>query len=166
MRQSSREQSAQGETANPATRPAPPAAATWPSPASLASLATLGALSALWALFLWAELLVARGGGTAFCAFGGETACVAVWNSSFASVIHASTGLLIAGWGLAWGAVAFALPLLALLRAAEGRPSAALVSAVRVTAAAGVATVVVMLAVVAAERARGRASAPFSSRWC
>lgn len=124
----------------------------WPSPALLASLAALGAISALWALFLWAELLVARAGGTAFCAFGGDSACVAVWNSSFASAIHARTGLPIAGWGLVWGLVAFALPLLTLLRAAEGRPVPALLSAVRLTAAAGVVTIGVMLAVIAAER--------------
>lgn len=136
-----------------ATTQLAPTAPAWPSAASLASLTALGALSALWALFLWAELVVARAGGTAFCAFGGEAACVAVWNSGFASVIHASTGLPIAGWGLVWGLAASALPLLALLRAAEGRPEAALVSAVRVTAAAGVVTVVVMLAVVATERA-------------
>lgn len=138
----------------PLPTPAAPVAATsWPSPGSLAALAALGGLSALWALFLWAELLVSRAGGATFCAFGGETACVAVWNSAFASAVHARTGLPIAGWGLAWGLAASALPLLALLRAAEGRPVAALVSAVRVTAAAGVLTVVVMLVVVAAERA-------------
>lgn len=132
---------------------APAGAPVWPSPGSLAALAALGALSALWALFLWAELLVSRAGGATFCAFGGETACVTVWNSAFASAVHAHTGLPIAGWGLAWGLAASALPLLALLRAAEGRPVAALVSAVRVAAAAGVLTVLVMLVVVAAERA-------------
>ncbi len=137
----------------PQTSPPAPRPAAWPSPASLAALAALGALSALWALFLWAELLVSRAGGPAFCAFGAETACVAAWNSAFASAVHAGTGLPVAGWGLAWGLAAAALPLLALLRAAEGRPVAALVSAVRVTAAAGVLTVLVMLVVVAAERA-------------
>jgi serine/threonine-protein kinase len=121
-----------------------------PSPASLASLTALGVLSALWSLFQWAELLVARAGGTAVCAFGGDTDCVAVWNSALASAVHGRTGLPVAGWGLVWGLVASALPLLALLRAAQGRPAAALVSGVRLAAAAGVATVVVLLVAVAA----------------
>jgi protein-disulfide isomerase len=144
---------AQHGTSGAAAQATSDASPAWPGPASLASLTALGTLSALWALFLWAELLVARAGGATFCAFGGETACVAVWNSSFASAIHARTGLPIAGWGLVWGVVAFALPLLALRRAPLGRPVAALLSAVRLAAAAGVVTIGVMLAVIAAERA-------------
>jgi serine/threonine-protein kinase len=59
----------------------------------------------------------------------------------------------VAGWGLVWGLVAGTLPLLALWRVAERRPlPGALVSAIRITAAAGVVAVVVMLAVSAAER--------------
>jgi len=136
-----------------AAPPPLPATVPFPSPASLVSLVALGALSALWALFLWAELLVARAGGTAFCAFGETSDCAAVWNSAFASAIHARTGLPVAGWGLTWSVVAFLLPLVALLRRAEGRPTPALASATRLMAAAGVVSVVVLLAVSAAEKA-------------
>jgi len=144
---------APGETAGKGA-PAPPApgAPLGPSPASLSALVALGVLSALWSLLLWAELLVTRAGGAGFCAFGGTGDCAAIWNSAFSSAIHAGSGLPVAGWGLAWGLVASGLPLLALLRTAEGRPTPALVSAMRLTAGAGVVAVFVLLAVSAAER--------------
>ena len=125
-----------------------------PSAGSLASLTVLGVLSALWALFLWAELVLSRTGGTPFCALGPAADCGRVWDSAFAVTVSRWTGLPVAGWGLVWGLVAFVLPLGGLLRLAEARPlPAALVSAVRVNAAAGVVTVFVMLAVSAAEKA-------------
>jgi len=124
------------------------------SPASLAAATALGALSALWALVLWAELLLSRRGGVPFCTLGATADCARVWDSTFASAIHRWSGLPVAGWGLAWGLVAGALPLLGLWRLAEHRPiSGAVVSAIRMVAAAGVVTVVVMLAVSASERA-------------
>jgi protein-disulfide isomerase len=117
-----------------------------PDARSCVKLTALGALSALWSLFLWAELVVARSGGTAFCGFGGRFDCNAVWSSAFATAVHGSTGLPLAGWGLAWSLVAFCLPLLALLRLAEARPAGALVSAVRLTALAGLLAVAVFIA--------------------
>ena len=120
--------------------------ATGPDARSCAKLVALGALSALWSLFLWAELVVARSGGSAFCGFGGRFDCNAVWSSAFASAVHGWTGLPVAGWGLVWSLVAFGLPLAALLRLAEGRPLSALVSGVRLTAAAGILAVAVFIA--------------------
>ena len=124
-----------------------------PSPASLASLVALGAASAFWALLLWGELVVSRVGGTPFCTLGEAADCTTVWNSAFASAVHRTSGLPVAAWGVAWGLVAFALPLAALLRLAEGRPQPALVTAIRLAAAVGILTVFVMVAVSAAERA-------------
>lgn len=124
-----------------------------PSPSSLAWLSILGVLSALWALFLWAELRLARYGGTPFCALGGEADCVRVWDSAFASVVHRVTGLPVAAWGVVWGIAAFILPLGGLVRAAEGRPVPAVTSAVRLTAAVGAVAVFVMMVVSAAEGA-------------
>lgn len=124
-----------------------------PTPESWAGLTALGGVASLWALFLWGELVVARSGGTPFCALGGAADCARVWDSAFATGVHRFTGLPIAAWGLAWGIVAFGLPLLALLRVAQDRPLPALVSATRVTAAAGVLTVLVMIGVSASERA-------------
>jgi protein-disulfide isomerase len=123
------------------------------SPASLAAAAGLGALSALWALLLWAELLLSRSGGVPFCTLDATADCTKVWDSTFASAVHKWSGLPVAGWGLAWGLVAGAMPLLALWYLAERRPApVALLSAIRMVAAAGVVTVVVMLAVSASER--------------
>jgi len=124
-----------------------------PSPASWAALVGLGAVAALWALFLWGELFLARAGGTPFCALGGDTGCAAIWDSGFASAVQRQTGLPIAAWGVVWGLVASALPLLGLLRTAERRPVAMWVSATRLTAAGGAVIVFVMIAVSAAERA-------------
>jgi len=116
-----------------------------PSAGSLAALIALGATAALGFLFLWLELVLARSGGTAFCALDATTSCTAAWDSPFASQIHRLSGLPLAGWGLVWSLAAFVLPLLALLRQAEGRPQAALISATRLLAAVGVGAVAVML---------------------
>lgn len=131
--------------------PAPAVASSfWPSPGSLAGLTALGALAAGWAVFLWGELLASRMSGSPVCALGEPAACGALWDSAFASSIHRVTGLPLAAWGVVWGAVAFVLPLAALLRTAEGRPRPALVSSVRLTAAAGLVSVFVFVAVSAA----------------
>lgn len=116
-----------------------------PSAGSLAALVALGAMAALGFLFLWLELVLARSGGTAFCAGDAATSCTAAWDSPFASQIHRLSGLPLAGWGLVWSLSAFVLPLLALLRQAEGRPQPVLISATRLLAAIGVATVALML---------------------
>ncbi len=113
-------------------------------------LTALGALSALWSLFLWAELVVSRAGGGSFCGFGGKFDCTALWNGALASSVHRLTGLPISGWGLVWSAAAFVLPLAGLARIASGEPLGALVSAVRLTAGAGILAVAVLLAASAA----------------
>ena len=116
------------------------------SPAGWAALAALSALSALWSLFLWAELLVTRSGGRSFCGFGGRLDCAAVWDGALASAVHRFTGLPLAGWGLGWSVVLFSLSLAGLSRLASGRdPGAPLITAVRMTAAAGVAVTVALL---------------------
>lgn len=104
---------------------------------TFAALCAGGFLSSLWALFQWGELLVARAGGTPFCAVGGTLNCAAVWDSGFARTVHSVTQVPVAGWGLMWGIVAFALPLLALARPdMRGLPGA-----LRLTALAGVVSV-------------------------
>jgi serine/threonine-protein kinase len=60
-------------------------------------------------------------------------------------MIHRVTGLPVAGWGLAWALAAAALPLVALVRAAEDRPRADWLSAARITAAAGVVAVLMLM---------------------
>jgi serine/threonine-protein kinase len=122
------------------------------SPASLAALAALGFASALWAGFLWSELLVARAGGTPFCGLA-EGGCTALWDGPFASEVHRFTGVPVAGFGLVWGVVAFALPLLALWRAAEGREAPEALTAVRIAAGGGLVVVFVLVAALTSERA-------------
>jgi len=122
-----------------------PALPPHPSAGSLAAAVALGAAAALAFLFLWLQLVLARSGGTAFCALDAAASCTTAWDSPFASQIHRLSGLPLAGWGLVWGLSAFVLPLLALLRQAEGRPQPVLVSATRLVGAIGVAAVAVML---------------------
>jgi protein-disulfide isomerase len=121
------------------------------SPREWAKLTALGALSALWSLFLWTELVLSRSGGSSFCGSGGKFDCTAVWNGALASAVHRLTGLPISGWGLAWSVAAFALALAGLARLASGKPSAALLSGVRLTAVAGLCAVAALLAASAIE---------------
>jgi serine/threonine-protein kinase len=120
---------------------------------SLAALVGIGALSAIWSVFLWGELVRARAGAAPFCPLADDAQCSALWDGAFASAVHRISGIPVAGWGLVWALVALALPLSALARALEGKTPRAVLSAVRLTAAAGVAAVCVFLAVSAAERA-------------
>jgi len=133
---------AKEESGAPAVEPQ--AAPYTPSGLTFAVLAGLGALAALWALFQWGQLLVVRAGGSTICSVSATLDCKAVWSSPFASAIHSTTGLPVAGWGLCWGIVAMALPLWALANKADGRKVGALWAATMVAAAAGLATVVVM----------------------
>jgi hypothetical protein len=118
-----------------------------PGARSLAALAGLGVAAALWSLFQWSELLLVRAGGSAFCGLGGVVDCATVWETGFASGVHRLTGMPVAGWGLVWSLVALALPLWALMRQGEARPLDGLVSAIRVVAGAGVASIVVLASV-------------------
>lgn len=137
--------------ANPQTDVSTPAPAPERRGLVFGLLAVIAALSAGWALFLWRELVASRSGGQPVCAFGQE-GCAALWDAGFASAIHGATGMPVAGWGLVWSLVAFLLPLFALIRAADGRVSARVESAIGVTAAAGALGVVVMLAASAAAK--------------
>lgn len=101
-------------------------------------------VSAIWAGFLWQQLLVARSGGDPFCALGGG-GCAALWDGAFANEIHAMTGLPVAAWGVAWGAVAALFSLWTWLRAEGGKSIEPAWSAVVWVAAAGAITVLVLL---------------------
>jgi serine/threonine-protein kinase len=97
----------------------------------------LAALASLWSLVLWASLWSSRSGVGAACPLGDSAACGALWDGPLASAVQRWSGLPVAGWGLAWGLVALALPLEALRRRAEGAEAGALVTACRATGAAG-----------------------------
>lgn len=110
----------------------------------LIALVALAAASALWALFLWGQLLLVRAGGSAFCAAEGTVDCASVWDSPLAVGVHAWTRVPVAGWGLMWGLMAFAVSLAALADPdrAIGR---GLVTSLRLIAIAGAASVVGLL---------------------
>jgi len=97
----------------------------------------LGALASLWSLVLWASLWQSRSGVAGACPLGDGGACGSLWDGPFATAVQRWSGLPVAGWGLAWGLVALALPLEALRRRAEGVDTGALVTACRVTGGAG-----------------------------
>lgn len=124
-----------------------------PSSKAWTALAVLAAAAAGWAAFLWQQLVLARSGGTPFCAMGGHADCTAVWNSSFATAVHTHTGLPIAAWGVVWALGALALPLMALARGATRALPGEWLSGTRLIAAAGVVTVFAMAGVSLAEGA-------------
>lgn len=138
------------QTAAKSTATTTAAKASNPSTATALTLLTiLGGLSILWALFLWKELVDVRSTGKdPFCAFG-ENECGLLWDAAFASAVHNYTGLPVAAWGVVWGIVALLMPLHA--RKAEGRNTARRLNAVKWTAIAGLAGLVVLLAVSASD---------------
>jgi protein-disulfide isomerase len=113
-------------------------------PRVLEAAAAIALLHTAWALFQWYELLVARRGGQIVCGPGGGH-CAEVWDSPFASAIHAHTGLPVAGWGVAWGITALVLPLVARIRIARRRVVERWLGATLLTAAAGVVGVAELL---------------------
>lgn len=96
-----------------------------------------------WALFQWYELVVARRGGEIICGPGGGH-CAEVWDSAFASAVHARTGLPVAAWGVAWGIAALVLPLVARIRIARRRVAEPWVAGTLLSAAGGVLGVAVL----------------------
>lgn len=88
-----------------------------------------------WALFQWYELLVARRGGQIVCVGGGH--CAEVWDSPFASAVHAFTGIPVAAWGVVWGVAALVLPLVARIRLARRRVAEPWLAGTLLTAAGG-----------------------------
>jgi len=115
-----------------------------PTASKLALAVALAAAHALWSLFQWEQLVLARRGGDFFCGLGEAEGCATVWDLPIATAVQGGTGLPVAGWGLVWSVVAFALPLWALVRQARGRPLEPVWSAALLTVLAGVASVVVL----------------------
>jgi uncharacterized membrane protein/protein-disulfide isomerase len=100
----------------------------------------------LLAEFQWMELIVMLQGGESLCSINETLNCDAVWNSPFARAVHERTLLPIAGWGLVWGAAAFATSLGLWLAAVRGDGIDLAARAARLTGLAGVATSAVLFA--------------------
>jgi len=117
-----------------------------PGARALALAVALAAAHALWSLFQWTQLILARRGSDHFCGLGEPGSCAAVWDLPLASAVQGGTGLPVAGWGLVWSVVAFALPLWALVRQARGQRLEPIWSAALLTVLAGIASVAVLAA--------------------
>lgn len=113
-------------------------------PGALGLAVALAAVHGLWSLFQWTQLVLARRGGDYFCGLGEAEGCAAVWDLPLADAIQGGTGLPVAGWGLVWSAVAFALPLWVLVRQVRQRRLEPIWSAALLTGLAGIASVLVL----------------------
>lgn len=132
-----------------APRPDPAAGGGEPSdrplrPGALGLAVALAAAHGLWSLFQWTQLVLARRGGDYFCGLGEADGCATVWDLPIASAIQNGTGLPVAGWGLVWSAVAFALPLWALVRQARRHRIEPIWSGALLTGLAGIASVLLL----------------------
>lgn len=111
-----------------------------PLPPPHGALALLGlalAESAL-SVFQWLELVRVRDGGSAVCAVSETLNCETVWNSPFASSVHAAFGMPVAALGLVWGLSGVALAALYLAWRRARRAVRPAVNGLRLLAAVGV----------------------------
>lgn len=100
-------------------------------------LTAISAANALLAVWQWMELILVSSGGKAACSVNETVDCAQVWQSEFAGRVHAVTGLPIAGLGLQWSLVAFALSLWLIHRALTGGDTKALETSIKAWAALG-----------------------------
>lgn len=104
------------------------------APSSLWFLMAVALVESGLALYQWRELLKVRSGGVATCALNETVNCATVWNSAFASSLHAFLGMPVAALGLVWGLTALGL-MVWLFQRPDAGP---LVLAVRLLAISGV----------------------------
>ncbi|TSC29308.1 vitamin K epoxide reductase family protein [Corallococcus sp. Z5C101001] len=107
------------------------------------ALLVLGILTSALAVYQWVELLTLRAGGSTSCGISEHVNCETVWNSDFASAVHDTLGVPIAGLGLVWGLTAVGLAALYLAWAKAGRTVRPAANGLRLLALAGVGSVAV-----------------------
>jgi protein-disulfide isomerase/uncharacterized membrane protein len=107
----------------------------------------LGLAESALALFQWSQLLTLRAGGATVCGVSERVNCETVWNTPFASSVHETLGIPVAGLGLLWGVVATALAGLYLAWRRGGHTVRPAVNGLRMTAAVGLVTGVVLAGV-------------------
>jgi serine/threonine-protein kinase len=112
-------------------------------------LLVLGLAESALALFQWSQLLTLRAGGATVCGVSERVNCETVWNTPFASQVHETLGIPVAGLGLLWGLLATALAGLYLAWQRGGHTVRPAVNGLRMTAAVGLVTAVI-LAIVSA----------------
>ncbi|WP_224248409.1 vitamin K epoxide reductase/DsbA family protein [Hyalangium gracile] len=104
------------------------------------ALLVLGLAESALALFQWSQLLTLRAGGATVCSVNERVNCETVWNTPFASQVHDTLGIPVAGLGLLWGLVATGLAGLYLAWRKSGHTVRPAVNGLRMTAAVGVVT--------------------------
>ncbi len=112
-----------------------------------AALLALGLAESALSVFQWSQLITLRGGGTTVCSVSEHVNCEVVWNTPFASRVHELLGIPVAGLGLLWGVVATALAGLYLTWSSGGHTVRPAVNGLRLTAAVGALTTVVLASV-------------------
>jgi protein-disulfide isomerase/uncharacterized membrane protein len=117
------------------------------------ALLVLGLAESGLAIFQWLQLVTMRQGGPTVCGISETLNCETVWNTPFASAVHATVGIPVAGLGLLWGVVATVLAGLYLIWRKGGHTVRPAVNGLRMTAAAGVLSTVVFAAVSASSGA-------------
>jgi len=111
------------------------------------ALLVLGIAESALSLFQWSQLLTLRAGGATVCGLSERVNCETVWNTPFASSVHEALGIPVAGLGLLWGLVATGLAGLYLAWRRGGHTVRPAVNGLRMTAAVGVLTTLVLAGV-------------------
>ncbi len=121
--------------------PAPPVPAR-----GAVALLVLGFAESALAIFQWSQLLTLRAGGSTVCGVSDTVNCETVWNSPFAHRAHELLGIPVAGLGLLWGMIATGLAGLYLAWRRGGYTVRPAVNGLRITAAVGLVSTVVLAA--------------------
>lgn len=124
-----------------------PAAIPQAKPSSTFILIGIAILACLLTAYQWIELVQLRSGGAApLCSFSANLDCTGVWNSKLSALVHESTNIPIAGWGLAWSLVVLALSVWTWLQQRRIQPSDDAVWALRLVVGAGTLVSLLLLA--------------------
>lgn len=108
------------------------------------ALLVLGAAECALSVFQWSQLITLRNGGSTVCSVSEHVNCEVVWNTPFASRVHELIGIPVAGLGLLWGVVATALAGLYLTWRSGGQTVRPAANGLRLMAAVGALTTVVL----------------------
>ncbi|MFL5345404.1 MAG: thioredoxin domain-containing protein [Hyalangium sp.] len=111
------------------------------------ALLALGLAECALSVFQWSQLITLRNGGSTVCSVSEHVNCEVIWNTPFASRVHELIGIPVAGLGLLWGVVATALAGLYLTWRSGGHTVRPAANGLRLTAAAGALTTVVLASV-------------------
>jgi uncharacterized membrane protein len=110
-------------------------------------LLVLGLAESALSVFQWSQLITLRNGGATVCSVSEHVNCEVVWNTPFASRVHELIGIPVAGLGLLWGVVATVLAGLYVTWRSGGQPVRPAVNGLRIMAAVGALTTVVLASV-------------------